>query len=552
MKNKLDLAELIFGDIKESVADLEKRFSEREISKDSYVTRFAPSPTGFLHTGSLFTAFIGYKLAHDSDGVFYFRLEDTDTKREVEGSAKELLEQLQLFGITPDEGLTVNGEVGQYGPYTQSKRENIYKIVIKEMIAKGIAYPCFCSKEELETLRNEQEKNKEITGYYGKYATCRNLSADVAYNRIVAGEPYVIRFKSTGDHNNKILVHDEIRGDLELAQNDQDIIILKSDNLPTYHFAHAVDDHFMHTTLVTRGEEWLSSLPIHVELFDALGFSRVKYAHLPVIMKLDNGNKRKLSKRKDDEAAVSYFLKDGYPIEAILTYLMSIANSNFEEYLIENPHESYKSFIFNLNKMSLDGALFDIEKLRYFSKEFLAKLNKNEITKRMLTYTNKFDQEFYLRIKENEQFFKDIINIEREKENPRKDYACLGEIYEGIKFFYNDVFGELVSSVEFNPKIKKETLIAFLNDVKVNLSFDHDEQEWFASLKAIAVKYGFNPNNKEYKLNPEAYTGNIADAAEIVRIAVTTRKQTPNLFAILNILGTKEVNRRIDLVISKI
>lgn len=552
MKNSKDLANLIFPEINETINDLEIRYPERNLDENALVTRFAPSPTGFLHTGSLFTAFIGYKLAKDSNGVFFFRLEDTDTKREVAGSANELLEQLSLFGISPDEGLDINGEHGEFGPYVQSKRENLYKTVIKEMIIKGLAYPCFCSREDLDEMRAEQEKNKEITGYYGKYAKCRNLSIDDAYKMIEEGKPYVLRFKSSGDHNNKVKVHDEIRGDLEIAENDQDIVILKSDNLPTYHFAHVVDDHFMHTNLVTRGEEWLSSLPIHIELFNALGFKQVKYAHLPVIMKLDNGNKRKLSKRKDNEAAVSYFLKDGYPVEAILTYLMSIANSNFEEYLIKNPLSNYQEFKFSLNKMSLDGALFDIEKLRYFSKEFLGKLNKEEITKRALAYSSVYDEKLYNLINRNVPYFMDIINIEREKANPRKDYSTLSEIYNGITFFYQEFFDSSIASNinTFAEKIDKALLKEFLNDAKDNINCSIDEQTWFNSLKEIAVKYGFCANNKEYKADPSKYTGNIADAAECLRIAVTSLKQTPNLFAILTILGQEEVKRRINLTIS--
>jgi glutamyl-tRNA synthetase len=550
MVTNLDLANLIFPDIHESIADLEKRYPERILPEGAKVTRFAPSPTGFLHTGSLFTAFIGYKLALDSNGVFFFRLEDTDTKREIAGSDKELLEQLALFNIKPMEGCTVNGEVGNYGPYCQSDREVIYKTVIKEMIVNGLAYPCFCSKEDLDALREEQEKEGVIPGYYGKYAKCRNLSVEEAYNKIKNGESYVIRFRSQGDHTKYIKVHDEIRGDLELSQNDQDIVILKSDNLPTYHFAHACDDHFMRTTLVTRGEEWISSLPIHIELFDALHFKRVKYAHLPVIMKLDeNGNKRKLSKRKDNEAAVSYFLKDGYPTEAILTYLMSIANSNFEEFLIANKGKTYHDFAFSLKKMSLDGALFDIEKLKYFSKEYLAKLNKDEFTALALEYAKNYDEPLLNLINRDIEHFKNIINIERERPNPRKDYSCFKELYEGLKIFYHDEFLKL--NFEFNPKLSKEQLVSILKDMK-NVSFKEDESAWFNAMKALGEKYNYASDNKAYKLNPENYLGNMSDFTEILRIALTSRKQTPNLFMCLNVLGLEEVNSRLDYIVDSL
>lgn len=548
--NTLDLANLIFPNINKTIKDLENEYPERDLPEGAEVTRFAPSPTGFLHTGSLFTSFISYKIAKQSNGIFYFRLEDTDTKREIKGSEIDLLNQLSVFGINSDEGLTLNGEVGSYGPYTQSKREDIYKIVIKEMIIKGQAYPCFATKEELEELRHYQEENKIITGYYGEYARDRKLSIDEAYNKIVNGEPYVIRFKSNGDHNNKIKVHDEIRGDLELSQNDQDIVILKSDGLPTYHFAHAVDDHFMRTTIVTRGEEWLSSLPIHLELFDTLGFKRVKYAHLPVIMKLDeNGNKRKLSKRKDNEAAVSYFLSDGYPSEAFLTYLMSIANSNFEEYLIQNKDKTYHDFIFSLSKMSLDGALFDIEKLKYFSKEYLAKLNKEDFFNKSYEYAKKYDNKLLTLIEMDHEYYKNIINIEREKDNPRKDFACFSEVINGINYMYHEYYVSIIKDPLFHPDFKvkdKNILVNYLNDIKDNLDYS-DELTWFSNLKNIACKYNFAINNKDYKLNPDNYIGNMVDASTILRVALTGRMNTPNLFNILNILGKEEVSDRLEL-----
>ena len=549
MKTCKDLANLIFPNVDKTIEDLEKMYPPRNLPEGAKVTRFAPSPTGFLHTGSLFTAFIGYKLALDSSGVFYFRLEDTDTKREIKGSDRELLEQLSLFGINPHEGLTLNGDKGSYGPYRQSDRAFIYQIVVKEMIEKDLAYPDFTTKEELEEIRKKQELNKEIPGYYGKYAIYRDLDVDEAYEKIVSGVPYIIRFKSRGDHNKFITIHDEIRGDLSLPENDQDIVIIKDDGLPTYHFAHACDDHFMRTTLVTRGEEWISSTPIHIDLFKSLGFKTVKYAHLPVIMKLDeNGNKRKLSKRKDNEAAVSYFLSDGYPTEAILTYLMSIANSNFEEYLIANKDKTYHDFTFSLKKMSLDGALFDIEKLRYFSREYLAKLNKDEITSLCTEYGKKYDEKLLNLINRDVNYFKNIINIEREKSNPRKDYSCLKEIYDGITYFYSDLFDEI--ELEFNEKVCRSQLKLILEDFK-HLVYSEDEQAWFNSLKEVGTKYNYATDNKLFKADPTKFNGNMADFSEILRVALTGRKQTPNLFAIINVLGIDEVIRRLDLAIKK-
>ena len=375
-----EIAQLIFPDVKETIEDLEKRYPSRNLPEGAEVTRFAPSPTGFLHTGSLFTSLICHKVAKDTNGVFYVRLEDTDTKREIQGSGEQLLKQLHLFNIDPDEGYLGDSEKGLYGPYIQSQRADIYKVVIKHLLENGQAYPCFCSPEELEAIRVEQEKKKENPGYYGEYAKCRFLTNEEKKERILRGDPYVIRFRSTGNHNNKVAVSDLVHGDFEIAENDLDIVIFKSDGLPTYHFAHACDDHFMRTTTVIRGEEWIASLPIHVELFKALGWKAPKYAHLPVIMKIgENGNKRKLSKRLDNEAAVSYFLKDGYPSEALVMYLMTIANSNFEEWIFEHHFEHMEDFKFSFSKMSLEGALFDMGKVNLFSKEILGKKNKYEI-----------------------------------------------------------------------------------------------------------------------------------------------------------------------------
>ena len=374
MMTNQELANLIFPDVVDTIEDLEKRYPLRDLPAGAEVTRFAPSPTGFLHTGSLFTSLICRKVATQSGGVFYVRLEDTDTKREIQGSGEQLLSQLKIFNITPDEGYLGSHEEGKYGPYIQSKRADIYRVAIKYLLGIGRAYPCFCYPEELEQIRKEQEKNKQNPGYYGEYARCRFLDNDERARRIKEGQPFVIRFKSNGNHLNKIQVNDLVHGDFEIAQNDQDIVIYKSDGLPTYHFAHCVDDHFMRTTTVIRGEEWISSLPIHVELFEAMGWKTPRYAHLPVIMKLDEkGNKRKLSKRLDSEAAVSYFLEDGYPPEALIMYLMTIANSNFEEWIFANKFEGMENFEFSFSKMSLEGALFDIGKLNFFAREILVK-----------------------------------------------------------------------------------------------------------------------------------------------------------------------------------
>lgn len=547
--NNFDLANLIFSDVNETVEDLEKRFPKRNLSENALVTRFAPSPTGFLHTGSLFTSLIACKLAKDSNGVFYIRLEDTDTKREIEGSGEDLLKQLKAFNIIPMEGYLGDHEVGSYGPYKQSERASIYRVVIKHLIEMGRAYPCFCTSEDLDALRKDQEAKKLTPGYYGEFAKCRNISVDEAYERIKNGEHYVIRFKSNGNHENKIKVHDLIRGDLELSENDQDIVILKSDGLPTYHFAHAVDDHFMRTNCVTRGEEWLSSLPIHIELFNTLGFELPSYAHLPVIMKLDNGNRRKLSKRKDDEAAVSYFLKDGYPVEALIEYLLTIANSNFEEWKAEHKTTSNDEFKLTFEKMSLDGALFDIMKLKFISKEILSRMSKEEITNRAYEWAKVYDEKLLHLIDLDRNYFMSIMNIEREKENPRKDYEKFSDIFNIIKFFYKDYYLELMQNeLPFNPFIDKSVIKSLLKEFIDTLDLSLDEQNWFNSLKELGKKFGFAESNKIYKQNKDQYIGHVGDVAEILRITFTSSKQSPNLYYVLQILGKEQLKERIDFV----
>ena len=549
-----ELADLIFPNVTETVEDLERRYPPRNLPEGAEVTRFAPSPTGFLHTGSLFTSMICHKVAKQTNGVFYVRLEDTDTKREIAGSGEQLLTQLHVFGVDPDEGYLGDKEIGDYGPYVQSKRADIYRIVIKHLLEEGKAYPCFCSSEDLDQLRNVQESKKLNPGYYGEFAKCRFLTNDERAERIKRGDKFVIRFMSSGNYRNKIRVKDLVRGEFEIAENDQDIVIYKSDGLPTYHFAHAVDDHFMRTTTVIRGEEWVASLPIHVELFKTLGWKAPRYAHLPVIMKLDeNGHKRKLSKRLDSEAAVSYFIEDGYLPKALIMYLMTIANSNFEEWILSNKFEGMENFEFSFKKMSLDGALFDMGKLNFFARELLAKLNKDEITKLALNYASKYNEKLCKTINENPAYFTAIMNIDREKANPRKDYAKFGNILDIISYFYPDGYQkELAKGLYFNEKFAKQDIVDALIAIKGGLNIDQDEQSWFNNLKEIGASLNYAANNKEYKANPELFKGNIGDLAEILRITLTGRKNAPNLCSVMQVLGKEECDKRIDSVISLI
>ena len=548
-----ELAQLIFPEVTETLEDLEKRYPARHLPEGAEVTRFAPSPTGFLHTGSLFTSMICHKVANQSKGVFYVRLEDTDTKREIQGSGEELLKQLKLFNIVPDEGYLGDHESGEYGPYIQSQRADLYKVVIKYLLEQGKAYPCFCSQEELEEIRAKQEKEKLTPGYYGEFAKYRYFNNDERKARILRGDPYVIRFKSSGIHLNKIQVTDLVHGDFEIAENDLDIVIFKSDGLPTYHFAHVCDDHFMRTTTVIRGEEWISSLPIHVELFKALGWQAPRYAHLPVIMKIgENGNKRKLSKRLDNEAAVSYFLKDGYPSEALIMYLMTIANSNFEEWIFEHKFEHMEDFVFSFDKMSLEGALFDMGKLCFFSREILGKKTKEEMLELALEYSKQYDEKLYNLVSSDPEYFKKIINIEREKENPRKDYEKFGGMYDIISFFYPDLYNQYVkeNGLVYNEKFDMFTIKEVLTGL-LKLDISLDEQGWFANMKSIGESLGFSTDRKAYKANPENYKGMIGDVAEILRITLTAKRNSPNLYYVMQILGLEECHRRINLILAK-
>lgn len=540
------LAEKIFPEVKETIEDLERRFPKRNLSESAMVTRFAPSPTGFLHTGSLFTSLVSYRFAKQSGGVFYIRLEDTDTKREVSGSGVELLEQLKVFGIVPDEGyLSDDEEKGAYGPYKQSNRADIYKVVIKELMKKGRAYPCFASQEELQAMRTAQEEKKEIPGYYGKYAIFRNTPLKEQLQMIDAGKPYIIRFKSLGNHENKIAVHDEIRGDLELTENDQDIVIMKSDGLPTYHFAHLVDDHFMRTTHITRGEEWLASLPIHLDLFAAMEWEAPKYAHLPVIMKLDNGNRRKLSKRKDNEAAVSYFLEQGYPKYGFIEYLLTLANSNYEMWREQNMDKDKYDFVLAFDKMSLDGALFDFLKIQSISKELMSRRTTKEIVEEVKSWSSIYCDELYRLIIQDEDYFFSIMSIEREREKPRKDYEKYSDILPIINFFYDSYYEQLCKELPWNESILKGDIKEVLQDYVESMNLDLDEESWFNSIKELGVRHNFCDSVKVWKKNKEAYKGHVGDVSEMLRIAVTGKKQSPNLYYVLKILGKEKSIERI-------
>lgn len=551
MNKKEIIANLIFPDVTKDIAYLEKKYPPRKLKSTALVTRFAPSPTGFLHTGSLFTSLVSWRFAKQSQGVFYGRLEDTDTKREIAGSGNELAEQLTTFGINFDESYI---KPGKYGPYVQSERKWIYDIVIKEFILRDLAYPCFMTMDELNQLRAEQDEQKVNPGYYGKYARDRHLDDDTVIEKLKSKVPYVIRFKSQGDPDKKIKVTDLVKGELELPENNLDIVIMKADGLPTYHFAHLVDDHFMRTTHVTRGEEWLSSLPIHIQLFDAIGFQRVQYAHLPVIMKLDDDTKqrRKLSKRKDPEAAVSYFLEQGYDPKPFLKYLMTIVNSNYEEWLINNHNKDMFDFEISFDKMNIDGALFDIEKVKYFSKEYLSSLTGEEFTKKAKLWAQQYNKELLDFIACDEKQFRSVISIERGGEKPRKDYASFSEIIPLVgfisdKYYYDNLSAKLV----FNPKFDNRTIKAVLSSYVANHGLDlSTENDWFTNLKVLGERLGFAPNKQTLKQNPDKYKYLVGELAEVLRIAICGKASTPNFYLVQKILTPTKVIERINKVIS--
>lgn len=549
------LANLIFPDITDRVEDLEKRYPKRCLEEGAEVTRFAPSPTGFLHIGGLFGALIDMKVANQSNGKFIFRIEDTDTKREVENGTRDLINQMRAFSIINDEGLvSETEEIGEYGPYKQSSREYIYKVCAKELIRRGRAYPCFCTPDELNRLREVQERNKQIPGYYGTYARCRNYTVEEAIEKIESGMKYIIRFRSEGSHLRKVKVQDVIRGKIEMAQNDQDIVIIKSDGLPTYHFAHAVDDHFMRTTIAIRGEEWIPSTPLHLELFEALGFEKIRYAHTPTMMKLDNGSRRKLSKRKDPESAVSFFLEEGYPIDTVLEYLLTIINSDYELWRKANKDKNWREFNLRLDKLNSSGALFDMVKLTDVSKEVMSKMNSDELLENALKWAKEYNAEIYALLNRDLDYSKKVLAIERDNATKiRKDIATYKDVKDNNSYMFDDLFEEdLKAGYNFDLKDNKyslEDVKSVITEYLKILDLSMSKEDWFTSVKCMAEKLGYCTNMKEYKQNPDMYKGSIADVTGFIRVAISNRQNTPDIYAIMNVLGLDRTRSRLERVL---
>ena len=508
-------------------------------------TRFAPSPTGFVHIGGLYQSLIARKLASQTNGVFFLRIEDTDQKREVENAVSGIVSSLKDFAIEPDEGMISENEgKGNYGPYKQSQRKEIYQAYAKYLIEQGKAYPCFCTPEDVEEIRAKQEAAKIRPGYYGVWAKCRTVTVEDAMKRIQNGENYIIRFKSPGREDRKIQHHDVIKGKVDFPENDQDIVIIKADGLPTYHFAHAVDDHLMHTTHVIRGDEWLSSVPLHLQLFHELGFKAPKYAHIAPIMKNDNGNKRKLSKRKDAEAAVSYYAEEGIPAEAVKEYLMNIANSTFENWRRANPDKSMDEFQLQLNKMSVSGALFDMVKLLDVSKTVISKMSAEEVYENALNWASKYDQELAEILKDKEYALK-VFGIERGNKKPRKDISKWSDVKENVEYMYNELFDKNQDEYPFQVINDKESINKILKlYVEKYYNENDDKQTWFDKIKELSGEMGYAKEVKEFKANPGMYAAHVGDVSTVLRVALTKRTNTPDLYEIMQVLGKDEIVRR--------
>lgn len=544
MTNK-DLANLIFPEVKQDINYYLEKYPKRNLKEGEVVTRVAPSPTGYMHLGTLFQAIIDYILVKNRGGVFYLRNEDTDTKREIEGAVKLVIDTLKEYEIMPDEYEVEGKVVGEYGPYRQTERKEIYHTFIKHLIEKGEAYPCFCTKEELAEMRETQEKNKVRTGYYGKWAKCRNLTIEEQAEKIKAGIPYVIRFKSHGDFDKKFIFEDLVKGKLELSLNDEDFVIMKSsDKLPTYHFAHLVDDHLMGTTHVIRGEEWLPSVAKHIELFRAFGFKPPKYIHTPLIIKKEGNTVRKLSKRKDPEASMSYYKECGYPKESVIESLMTIINSNYEEWHKANPNSTYLEFKYSPKKMSASGALYDLDKLKNISKNIISKMTKEELMQESLTWANSYSEELKKLIEKDKEYYMDILNIEREQKKPRKDIAKYDEIMDNIWYMYDNLYEEKEKVYEWQ-KITDPKEIQIITNTYMDKYFTiSDKESWFNGVKELSDILGYASNMKDYKEHPENYKGSVADVSTVLRVALTSKSMTPDLYEIMSLLGKERIKKR--------
>ncbi len=545
-----DLANLVFPNAKD-ISFYEEKYKPRNLKEGAIVTRFAPSPTGFVHLGSLYQVVIAKKLAKQTEGVMFLRIEDTDQKREVENGVIGIINSLKDFDLSADEGMIdEENEIGEYGPYKQSLRKDIYQAYAKYLISQGKAYPCFCKTEELDEMRQKQENAKIRPGYYGVWAKCRNLTVEEAAEKIKKGESYIIRLKSPGNEERKIKHHDLIKGNVDFPENDQDVVLIKGDGLPTYHFAHAVDDHLMRTTHVIRGDEWLSSIPLHLQLFQVLGFKTPKYAHISPIMKEDNGGKRKLSKRKDPEASVSFYTEQGIPKEAVVEYLLNIANSNFESWRKANPNASLDDFELKIEKMSVSGALFDIVKILDIAKTVISKYSAEQIYNEALEWAKVYDKHLE-ELLQNKNYAMQVFGIERGNAKPRKDIAKWSDVYQNISYMYDSEFSNQKVNYEYQKITDKEEITKIVNTY-MNEYYDakDDKQTWFNKIKDMAEKLGYAREVKEWKKSPETWPkGHVGDISTVLRVALTGRSNTPDLYEIMQVLGKETMQKRYETAI---
>ena len=536
------LSELLFPQVTETPEQLEVRFPARNLPEGAVVSRMAPSPTGFVHLGNLVQGMISERMTHQSGGVLFLRVEDTDAKREVPGAIEVLIDTLAHYGIRFDEGATHTGDNGLYGPYRQRQRAAIYHVYAKKMVAEGKAYPCFCTEEELSAARAQQEANKETTGYYGKYAIWRDRPIEDIKAQLDAGNPWVLRFRSTGSIENQFKFDDLVKGKLTITENDVDHVLLKSDGIPTYHFAHAVDDHLMHTTHVVRGDEWLPSLPFHIQLFQALGFKLPKYVHIGPLMKMDGTSKRKLSKRKDPELALTYYKAEGFPIKAVQEYLMTVLNSNFEDWRRANPDADTDAFKFSPKKLNPAGSLFDYAKLTDVSKNVISRMDAETVYSLLLEWAKEFDTEFGAKLEADPAFATAILAIGRGGKKPRKDLATWKEAKPYMGFFYDEYMDKPVFDEKFAPETIKTVLTKFL------AVYDpaDDSGVWFNKVKEITEEIGFTSDMKAYKADPDAFPGTVADVSAMIRVAITGKQNSPDLYSVMQILGLERCTQRLN------
>ena len=539
------LANLLFPDVTDTPEMLEARFPLRQLPEGAVVTRMAPSPTGFVHLGNLVQGLTAERMAHQSGGILFLRVEDTDAKREVPGAVEVLLGTLKHYGISFDEGATIDGDNGIYGPYRQRQRASIYHISAKKLVSEGMAYPCFATEEELAAMREKQETNKENTGYYGAYAIWRDRSIEEIQAQIAAGNPWVLRFRSTGSIENQFKFDDLVKGKLTITENDIDHVLLKSDGIPTYHFAHAVDDHLMRTTHVVRGDEWLPTLPFHIQLFKALGFKLPKYVHIGPLMKMDGTSKRKLSKRKDPELALTFYKAEGFPVEAVYEYIMTILNSNFEDWRRANPDAKAEDFKFSPKKLNPAGSLFDYAKLTDVSKNVISKMDAPTVCALLTEWALEFDPDFGSKLAADPAFATAILAIGRGGKKPRKDLAVWKDAKEYMGFFYDEYLLKPV----FDEKFSKETVRTALEKFLAVYSYADDSGVWFDKVKAITEEMGFTTDMKAYKADPTAFPGTVADISTFIRLAVTGKTNAPDLHAVMQVLGEEKSRARIQNVI---